>query len=232
MMEYIKRDIESTILEVSKSYAAVIITGPRQVGKTTTLRQLSDMRAEVTLDDEEARRLAKHDPELFLSIHKPPLLIDEVQYAPELFSCIKIEVDNGAAPGSYWMTSSQPFSLMKLAQESLAGRVAILHMASLSQREIYGGEKDEPFSVEIEKLQERMNGRGKIDTTQQYERVWKGSLPGHISGQYPQRDIFYSSYLQTYIQRDIRDMYEEVDYLQFADQCQQVKKKQLETSLK
>ena len=217
-MEYIKRDIESTILDVSKSYAAIIITGPRQVGKTTTLRHLIENgRTEVALDDEEARRMAKNDPELFLSIYKPPLLIDEVQYAPELFSRIKIEIDNGAAPGSYWMTGSQPFSLMKLAQESLAGRVAILHMASLSQREIYGGEKDEPFSVELAKLQERTKGRNKIDTAQQYERIWKGSLPGHISGQYPQRDIFYSSYLQTYIQRDIWDMYEEVDYLQFAD---------------
>ena len=217
-MEYIKRDIELTIREVSKSYAAVIVTGPRQVGKTTTLRQLAESgRTEVTLDDEEARRLAKNDPELFLSIYKPPLLIDEVQYAPEIFSRIKIEIDNGAKPGSYWMTGSQPFSLMALAQESLAGRVAILHMASLSQHEIYGGEKNEPFSIELVKLQGRTKGRNKIDTAQQYERIWKGSLPGHISGQYPQRDIFYSSYLQTYIQRDIREMYEEVDYLQFAD---------------
>jgi predicted AAA+ superfamily ATPase len=218
MMDYIKRDIESTILEVSKSYAAVIITGPRQVGKTTTLRRLSKSgRTELTLDDAEARRMAKTDPELFLSIYKPPLLIDEVQYAPELFSRIKIEIDNGAAPGSYWMTGSQPFHLMKLSQESLAGRAAILHMASLSQREIYGGEKDEPFALAWEKLQERTKGRKRIDTTEQYERIWKGSLPGHISGQYPQRDIFYSSYLQTYIQRDIREMFEEVDYLQFAD---------------
>ena len=217
-MEYIKRDIESTILEVSKSYAAVIIIGSRQVGKSTTLRQLSESgRTEVTLDDVEARRMAKTDPELFLSIYKPPLLIDEVQYAPELFSRIKIEIDNGAAPGSYWMTGSQPFSLMTLAQESLAGRVALLRMTSLSQREIYGGEKDEPFSVELEKLQERTKGRNKIGTAEQYKRIWKGSLPGHISGKYPQRDIFYSSYLQTYIQRDIRDMYEGVDYLQFAD---------------
>jgi len=217
-MEYIKRDIESTILEVTKSYAALILTGPRQVGKTTTLRQLAaGGRTEVTLDDEEARRLAKHDPELFLSVYKPPLLIDEVQYAPELFSRIKIEIDRGAAPGSYWMTGSQPFSLMKLAQESLAGRVALLHMPSLSQHEIYGGEKDGPFVIELEKLQERTKGRNKIDTSQQYERIWKGSLPGHISGQYPQRDIFYSSYIQTYIQRDIRDMYGKADYLQFAD---------------
>jgi len=217
-MDYIKRDIESTILEVSKYYASIIITGARQVGKSTTLRHLADNnRTGVTLDDLEARRLAKTDPELFLSIYKPPLLIDEVQYAPELFSRIKMEIDNGAAPGSFWMTGSQPFRLMQLAQESLAGRVAILHMPSLSQREIYGGDNTEPFSLDLEKLRERTSGRKPIDTTEQYGRIWRGSLPGHISGRYPQRDIFYSSYLQSYIGRDIKEEFEEVDSLQFAD---------------
>jgi predicted AAA+ superfamily ATPase len=222
-MSYIRREIESTLLDVSKNYAAVMVTGPRQVGKTTTLRRLAESgRTQVTLDDMEARQLAKTDPETFLSLHEPPLLIDEVQYAPELFSRIKIETDNGAAPGSYWMTGSQPFRLMKLAQESLAGRVALLHMSSLSQREIYGdrspaGGTDAPFSLELDKLRERAAGRTSIDTARQYERVWKGSLPGHVSGQYPQRDIFYSSYLQTYIGRDIKDMYAEADDLQFAD---------------
>ena len=217
-MQYIKRDIESTILDVSKYYAALILTGPRQVGKTTTLRRLAESsRAEISLDDAEARQMAKADPELFLSVNKPPLLIDEVQYAPELFSRIKIEIDKGAAPGSYWLTGSQPFGLMSLAQESLAGRAAVLQMASLSQHETHGGDVIAPFSIELEALLERSKGRSKIDTAQQYERIWKGSLPGHISGEFPQREIFYSSYLQTYIQRDIRDMYAGVDYLQFAD---------------
>ena len=126
-MAYIPRDIEATILAVAKSYAALILTGPRQVGKSTTLRHLSGAgRKEVSLDDFEARRIARTDPELFLSMYKPPLLIDEVQYAPQLFSRIKIEIDNGAAPGSYWMTGSQPFRLIELAQESLAGRAALL----------------------------------------------------------------------------------------------------------
>ena len=217
-MEYIKRDIEAAILEASKSYASLIVTGPRQVGKTTTLRRLAGSgRTEITLDDAEARRLAKTDPELFLSLYPPPLLIDEVQYAPELFSRIKIEIDNGAAPGSYWMTGSQPFRLMSLAQESLAGRVAILHMSSLSQREIYGGEQAGPFSPALNTLRERIKGRTPVDTAGQYERIWRGSLPGHVSGRYPQRDLFYSSYLQTYIQRDIGEMLGDVDFLQFAD---------------
>ncbi|MDR2525490.1 MAG: DUF4143 domain-containing protein [Oscillospiraceae bacterium] len=217
-MAYMKRDIEAVILEVTGSYAALIVTGARQVGKSTTLRQLSAPdRKEVTLDDLEARRIAQTDPELFLSMYKPPLLIDEVQYAPQLFSRIKMEIDNGAAPGSYWMTGSQPFRLMELAQESLAGRAAILHMSALSQREIYGGDRLQPFTLRFPELQERAKGRTPIDAAAQYERIWKGSLPGHISGQYPQRDIFYSSYLQTYIRRDIKDMMEDVDSLLFAD---------------
>jgi len=217
-MEYIKRDIEATILDVTKSYAALILTGPRQVGKSTTLRKLGGAdRTEISLDDFEARRIAQTDPELFLSMYKPPVLIDEVQYAPQLFSRIKIEIDNGAAPGSYWMTGSQPFRLMELAQESLAGRVAILHMSSLSQHEIYGGIFSEPFKLSLQKLQERAKGRAPIDTAEQYERIWNGSLPGYISGKYPQRDIFYSSYLQTYINRDIKEMQEDIDSIRFSD---------------
>ena len=155
-MDYIRRDIEKTIIEASESYSALIVTGPRQVGKTTTLRRLAESnRAYVTLDDIEARRMAKDDPELFLSVHRAPLLIDEVQYAPELFSRIKIEIDRGAPPGSYWMTGSQAFRLMQLAGESLAGRVAILRMSPLSQHEIFGSGSHEPFELGLAKLAER-----------------------------------------------------------------------------
>jgi predicted AAA+ superfamily ATPase len=219
-MSYINRTIENTIIDVNKSYAAIILTGPRQVGKSTTLRHLSEPnRKEVTLDDLENRRMAQNDPELFLSIHKPPVLIDEVQYAPQLFSRIKIEIDNGAAPGSFWMTGSQPFRLMELAQESLAGRAAVLHMSSLSQSEIYGGgdRNVKPFSLDFGSLEARTKGKTPIDTAEQFERIWKGSLPGYISGQFPQRDIFYSSYLQSYISRDIKDMMAGVDSLIFTD---------------
>ncbi|HBI73103.1 MAG TPA: ATPase, partial [Lachnospiraceae bacterium] len=103
-MNYIKRDIEAFVLDTSKEYAGILITGPRQVGKTTMLRQLmDDSRHYVTLDDLDERRLAKEDPALFLSLHPVPVLIDEVQYAPELFSYIKIAIDNGAAPGAFWL---------------------------------------------------------------------------------------------------------------------------------
>lgn len=122
-MNYIKRDLENKIVLLSEEYACVLVTGPRQVGKTTLLRNLmTDNRNYVTLDDLEERRLAQNDPALFLELHELPILIDEVQYAPELFSYIKIAIDNGAASGSFWLTGSQAFKMMELAQESLAGR--------------------------------------------------------------------------------------------------------------
>lgn len=217
-MQYIGRTIEKTIIETSKHYSAVLITGPRQVGKTTTLRYLMEKdRNFVTLDDFEARKLAKTDPEMFLSKHPTPILISEVQYAPQLFSYIKIAIDNGAAPGSFWMTCSHAFHMMELAQESLAGRVAIMHMASLSQHEMYGNGEHTPFEVNVDMLKERAKVGAKANISETYERIWKGSLPGNISGKYPDRDMFYSSYLQTYVQRDIGNMVDRIDSLTFAD---------------
>jgi len=217
-MDYIKRDIEKVILEASVAYSAILVTGPRQVGKTTTLQRIAEGdRTYITLDDLEARKTAQTDPELFLSLYPIPVLIDEVQYAPQLFSYIKIAIDRGAAPGSFWMTGSQAFRLMELAQESLAGRVAILHMSSMSQHEIYGSGESTPFEINIEKLKIRARSGSVIDVKGMYERIWRGSMPGVISGRFQNRDMFYSSYLQSYIQRDIGDMVDRIDTLLFAD---------------
>lgn len=217
-MDYIKRDIEEKILAISKEYACLLVTGPRQIGKTTVLRQLAEENREyVTLDDLEERRLAKRDPALFLQMHTLPILIDEVQYAPELFSYIKISVDNGTSPGAFWITGSQTFQLMSLAQESLAGRIAILRMDSLSQHEIYGKEKCIPFSIDLESLKERQEYYLPTDMAGIYERIWNGSMPGLISGKYSDRDVFYSSYLQTYIERDVRDQVTLTDTMMFSD---------------
>lgn len=134
-MAYIKRGLEKKILSLSQEYSAILITGPRQVGKTTVLRQLmNEARAYVTLDDLEERALARNDPALFWQMHSRPILIDEIQYAPQLFSYIKIEIDNGAAPGSFWLIGSQAFRMMELAQESLAGRAGqMLNVHDIAQ---------------------------------------------------------------------------------------------------
>ena len=135
-MKYIKRDLENKILSLSKEYSCLLITGPRQVGKTTVLKQLAESgRGYVTLDDFDERRLAKTDPAMFLQMHSLPIFIDEVQYAPELFSYIKIAIDNGAEAGSFWLTGSQAFKLMELAQESLAGRIASRYRKDLNYRQ-------------------------------------------------------------------------------------------------
>lgn len=217
-MVYIKRDIEDKILSLSKEYSCVLITGPRQVGKTTVLRQLmTDDREYVTLDDMDERRLAKCDPAMFLQIHSTPIMIDEVQYAPELFSYIKIEIDKGADPGTYWLTGSQAFKLMELAQESLAGRVAILHMSSLSQHEIYGSGCCAPFTLDLTELKQRKKSNAPADIAEIYNRIWKGSMPGLASGKFSDRDVFYSSYLQTYIDRDVNEQVQLADPLLFHD---------------
>lgn len=217
-MNYIKRDLESKILSLSTEYSCILMTGPRQVGKTTVLKQLmTDDREYVTLDDLEERKLAKTDPAMFLQVHSLPIFIDEVQYAPELFSYIKIAIDNGAAPGAFWLTGSQAFKLMELAQESLAGRVAILHMTSLSQHEIYGSGDTQPFSVDLDKLKSRKKTNAPADMKEIYERIWNGSMPGLASGRFSDRDVFYNSYLQTYIERDVSELIERVDKIMFAD---------------
>lgn len=216
---FIHRTLERKILEISEDYSCLLLIGPRQVGKTTVLEHLMEgtPRTKVTLDDAENRRLAKNDPALFLELHPAPILIDEVQYAPELFAYIKIKVDSGATPGSYWLTGSQAFHLMELAQESLAGRTAIIHMSSLSQAEMYGDGITGPLSLTLDNLQERAAHLTPCSPIDMYKRIWDGGMPGHRSGKYKDRDVFYSSYIQTYINRDVTDMIPGVDKLLFAD---------------
>lgn len=217
-MAYISRDLESKIISLNSEYSCILVTGARQVGKTTVLKKLSEENREyVTLDDLEERRLAKNDPAMFLQLHSQPLLIDEVQYAPELFSYIKIAVDNGAEAGAFWLTGSQAFKLMELAQESLAGRIAILHMPPMSQHELYGSGENTPFSVELEKLQTRKNTGSFADMAEIYRRIWSGSMPALASKKFTDRDVFYNSYVQTYIERDVSELISKIDKLQFTD---------------
>lgn len=215
-MNYIARNLEKVVLQVSDEYPVVLVTGPRQVGKTTMLQKLMEGtgRKYVSLDDLNERNIAKTDPELFLQLHKPPVLIDEVQYAPELFTYIKIHVDKTHNPGDFWLTGSQVFKLMRGVQESLAGRVAVLSLTSLSQAEMCGGQM-EPFLVDLKALSERSEQRIPADAESIFERIFKGSMPALISGQNSNSQIFYSSYLSTYIERDIRELSDSIDSLKF-----------------
>lgn len=215
-MRYISRSLEKIVLEVTKEYPVVLVTGPRQVGKTTMLQKLMEGtdRGYVSLDDLHERNLAKTDPELFLQLHKPPVLIDEVQYAPELFTYIKIYADKNHSNGDFWLTGSQAFKLMQGMQESLAGRVAVLSLTSLSQAEIYGN-RLEPFVLDMKKLSARSRERKPANIKEIFNRIYKGSMPAVISDQNKNTHIFYSSYVTTYIERDVRALSDSIDSLKF-----------------
>ena len=217
-MEYIKRHMEDQILRLSKSYAAILVTGPRQAGKTTMLKKLAEKenigRKYISLDDLNAREIAKNDPALFLQLYSPPVLIDEVQYAPELFTYIKIHIDEKKTPGDFWLTGSQIFRLMQGVQESLAGRVSLLHMSPMSQREVTGAPCI-PFTVDFERLLAERDSIKQMTTPEIFKRIWNGSMPGLVSGAYQDRNVYYSSYISTYVERDVRDISGSIDSLKF-----------------
>jgi len=180
----------------------LILRGARQVGKTTILEHCAEEnRTYVTLDDPQIRVLAKSDPALFFQKYTPPLLIDEAQYAPELFPYIKMIADKEKKKGLIWLTGSQQFNLMKNVSESLAGRVAILDLQGLSQCEKFNKPERKPFlpSKELTKIDN-------LDLKTVYEIILKGSYPALYAQKNIDRTLFYSSYLRTYLERDVRDL--------------------------
>lgn len=219
-MDYIKRSIESIFLKLNEQYPAILVTGPRQVGKTTMLQKLiateGKNRSYVSLDDLNNRALAKSDPTMFFQIHKPPILIDEIQYAPELFTYIKINVDKTQRAGDYWMTGSQLFKLMQGVQESLAGRVALLHLSPMSQQEISGNQFGH-FTFDFKELDKRQQTLQPTTAPDIFERIFAGGMPALASQKYEDRNIFYSSYINTYLARDVRDLSGTIDSLKFMN---------------
>lgn len=216
---YITRHMEKPVMELNEQYPVLLLTGPRQVGKTTMLEHLIEVegkgRKKVSLDDLTLRELAKTDPKMFFQLYQPPLLIDEVQYAPELFPYIKIMVDERHQPGDFWLTVSQLFKMMEGVQESLAGRVALLHLSPLSQSEIMKRPPEPPFSLELPLLSERQNGRQMLNTPEVFQRIHQGGMPALVTGTYSNASIFYSSYIDTYMERDVRRLSNDIDSLKF-----------------
>lgn len=216
---YLPRHMEKIVMQLTDQYPAIMIVGPRQVGKTTMLEHLIEIegrgREKVTLDDLSDRELAKTDPKMFFQLHKPPLLIDEIQYAPELFPYIKMMIDDRHQPGDFWMTGSQLFKMMEGVQESLAGRVALLHLSPLSQSEVLGCEDDSPFQLDLDMLTHRQKTRTICDTPAIFQRIYRGGMPALVTGKYKNANIFYSSYIDTYMERDVRRLSSGIDSLKF-----------------
>ena len=207
-MQLFDRTIKKTLINASLTFPIVLVTGPRQVGKTTLLESCADdKRNYVTLDDHEQRLLAQNDPALFLQHHQTPLIIDEIQYAPELFNEIKITVDKSRENGLYWLTGSQKFQLMQGITESLAGRVAIIELQGFAQAEIERRASSLiPFLPTNQWIEQgRKRKPADLLINQLFEKIWRGSYPRIINEKEISTDLFYNSYLQTYIQRDVRD---------------------------
>ena len=213
---YKKRTLEEHIKKLSTQFKVILVTGARQVGKSTLLKHCDKNRNYVTLDDYKARELAINEPELFLQRYKAPIIIDEIQYAPNLLSYIKILVDNTDKKGQYWLTGSQQFKMMKNVTESLAGRVAVLDLKGFSLKELLE-EEQSPFIPTLDYIEKMRNISKKQDLESVYENIWKGFYP-EVNINNSDWEIFYSSYLQTYIERDIKDLNavkNEMDFLKF-----------------
>ncbi len=223
---YIRRSIENIVIDASNTYPVIMISGARQVGKSTLLHKVSEQLEQkinyVTLDDLKVRKLAVEDPELFLETYQAPLIIDEFQYAKELLSYIKIEVDKKRLENlendqetktMYYLTGSQLFHAMEGVSESLAGRVLILDMHPLSNREI-NDVSENLFIPSKENIDNRISNLRK-DVLSLFEKILLGSYPELYSNKKLKKEQFFQSYLQTYIQRDIKEIIKIKDELKF-----------------
>lgn len=226
MSDYIKRTIEKSVKKIAKTFPVVMITGPRQVGKTTLLNMLRKENEKInyiSLDDLSARALAVEDPELFLRTYETPLVIDEFQYAPKILSYIKIIVDKRRfesledkqveSNGLFYLTGSQAFQTMENVTESLAGRVGILDLYGLSNREIENKEET-PFIPDIDILKQKELTE-KLSTIKLYDKIIKGSYPELYKTSDLDIKKYFEIYIRTYIERDIRQILSIQDELKF-----------------
>lgn len=213
-MKYRRRLAENIIYKQEKMFKTILVTGARQVGKTTMLKNIKPNINYITLDDMILNQSALEDPELFLKSNTPPIIIDEIQYAPNLLRYIKIAVDNSEEKALYYLTGSQQFNLMKNVSESLAGRVGILNLLGLSLREIKDINFNEPFLP----TEEYLNKRKEYETDISYKELWniiyKGSMPA-LYQEESDTDMFYAMYVSTYIERDVRNLTQVGDTLSF-----------------
>ena len=220
---YIHRHLENKFLKMSSFFKAVLVTGARQVGKTTMLKHLANgTRTYVSLDDIDTRTLAREDPKLFFMRYKPPIIIDEVQKAPELFPYIKIMCDESSEKGLFWLTGSEQYQMMENITESLAGRIGIMTLYPLSYNELNGVKYDIPIDFSLDNLLEREKVAKPFDMDTVFSYIWKGGMPDVQSADVEVRDIFFSSYIDTYLMRDVRQaagITDETKFKKFLTAC-------------
>ena len=216
MDTYIKRHAEATVEKLSRMFGAVLVAGPRQVGKTTMLQKVTQNINYVTLDDILIRTAAQEQSGTFFKDNPPPVFIDEIQKAPELFPQIKMHIDREHKKGQFFMCGSQQFQMMKGVSESLSGRIGLLTLLGFSVRERYGIADDTPFIPTDEYFSERKNHIKDIPYDDVWKMIHRGSMPELCSQPDYDWQMFYAAYVRTYIERDVRDLTEIGDTVKFA----------------
>ncbi len=215
---YIHRHIENTIKRVEKMFGAVMVTGPRQVGKTTLLKKVVGDMLYVTLDDPIMLQSAINEPGTFFKNMPPPVFVDEIQYAPNLFPYIKIIIDNEKKKGQFYLSGSQQFKMMKNVSESLAGRLGIMNLLGFSLREIFSVDFYNPFIPNHDYFENRHKFVKEIEYKNVWETIHRGTMPELYLNKSYDWSTFYGSYVRTYIERDVRELTQvgdEVKFLRF-----------------
>ncbi len=202
-MEYIKRAIEDVVEHSAKTFKCILITGARQTGKSTLVEHLFSHVKEVSFDDPFVEEQARDNPEMFMSLNEPPVFFDEIQYVPSLFRYIKQSCDSNDSKGLYYLSGSQPFKLMDLASDSLAGRVAIVELPPFSLREILHNDFHTPFLPTMDYIKDR--NKNAVKPNNIWQIIHRGGYP---EIQNPDMDwtMFFSSYVKTYLERDVRGL--------------------------
>ena len=215
-MDYIPRHAEKTIDALSKMFGAVLVTGARQVGKSTLLEQVTAPIPTLTFDNAGTRAAAANAPELFFSYNAPPIYLDEIQKAPDLFSEMKQIIDKTKAKGLFYLSGSEQFSLMEKVSDSLAGRIGILNLCGLSLREEHRIDFTTPFvPTQSYYAARKIATTPTINATNAWERIHRGSMPELLANSSYNWGNYYGAYIQTYIERDVRKLTQVADELQF-----------------
>ncbi len=213
---YINRHAEKTVQELSRMFGAVLVAGPRQVGKTTMLEKITSGVGYVTLDDPIVRAGAEEESGTFFKDNPPPVFVDEIQKAPALFEQIKLYLDRERKKGQFFMCGSQQFKMMKGVSESLAGRIGLVTLLGFSLREEYGIECDMPFLPTEEYFAQRREQLANISYDDVWQKIHRGSMPELYGNPDFSWQMFYGAYVRTYIDRDVRELSEIGDTVKFT----------------
>ena len=215
---YFKRHAENSLHKLSKMFGAILVTGARQVGKTTLLKEVAKGARYVTLDDPLQLNSAANQSGTFFKDNPPPVFVDEIQYTPDLFPQIKIILDRERKKGQFYLSGSQQFRMMKNVSESLAGRLGILNLPGLSLRELFGVSSDLPFLPADDYFAQRKDDTVNVSYSDIWRIIHRGCMPELCANPEFDWQMFYASYVKTYIERDVRDLSQvgdEIKFLQF-----------------